>query len=379
MWIFLLIYSMVLLLINLLFDKHLRYGIVSRLIFIFSSLLLIVLLLYRGSVGMDWDTYKDFYSTSGNLVDLFRNGWFFELNLEPGFQIYLALLKTLGLSVNWVPIGLLIIILITLYSECVRFKVPFLVVLAFYILTVYLHFFEQIRMAFVYSIGVILFIRVIYSKNKLSSTYLIFLASSVQYIAIAYFIVIKFWDFGKNSCLTPFRYSTSLFWQKLNASIVMVSMFTIALVFGHNLLSFLNLIPFFSTTDIVLFEKYNAYKAYASNIEEDVSFRGSFYTLLVGILFLFFYQGTSYKEYRLNKLIIWTMVSSVIMHLVFYKMPVLAHRLVGMLLLPSYMLLANVYFMRNRNILMFSLLIFLAILKFMMLVNVVGQYNLEIQ
>jgi hypothetical protein len=128
-----------------------------------------------------------------------------------------------------------------------------------------------------------------------------------------------------------------------------------------------------------LFEKYNAYKAYASNIEEDVSFRGSFYTLLVGILFLFFYQGTSYKEYRLNKLIIWTMVSSVIMHLVFYKMPVLAHRLVGMLLLPSYMLLANVYFMRNRNILMFSLLIFLAILKFMMLVNVVGQYNLEIQ
>jgi len=377
MWIFLFIYSIILLLINFKIDKYLRCGIVSRLIFIFSSLFLIVLLLYRGSVGMDWESYKDFYSTSGNLVDLIRNGWYFELNLEPGFQIYLALLKTLGLTVNWVPVGLLIIILITLYNECVRFKVPFLVVIAFYILTVYLHFFEQIRMAFVYSIGVILFIRVIYSNNKLSSTYLIFLASSVQYIAIAYFVIIRFWNFGKKSCLAPFRDSTSLFRQKLKASVIMVSVFSIALVVGPSILSFLNLIPFFSTTDIVLFKKYNAYKEYSSNFEEDVSFRGSFIILLAGILFLFFYKGANYKEYKLNKLIIWTMVSSVITHLVFYELPVLAHRLVGMLLLPSYMLLASAYFMRNRNVLIFCILIFFAILKFMTLVNVVGKYNWE--
>lgn len=374
LWSLLLFYVLIILIVNFILPYSQRHGIYAKLLYGFTSLILVALLLFRGDVGVDWESgYVLYYEMATNLYELFSNGLYLGLSVEPGFQIYLSLLKSLSFHQNWVPTGLLIFILYRLYLNCLKYNFQYVIVIALFTLLNYLHFYEQIRMAVVYSFGILIFTTYTYNKNKIN-TKLVFLSGLIQYVSLFYFIlfyIFKFLSTYRSSILIP-RYT-----QKI-IMVFKVGLFLILSFFlGDRLFHFIDQTFYLFGTDFFIVEKYLSYSSRSADLDNQISYNGSILLFLMATSFIFFYKTNEIYLFHINKKYAIFLFLSIAIFLIFNRMPVLSHRLVGMILIPSFIILGNIYFQRTRNISLFFLLFLYAVLKYFSLTKEIGDYKVN--
>lgn len=372
-WSSLLVYVFFILIINFCFSKSQRHGIYAKLIYIFTSLILVFLLLFRGNVGVDWqEGYVRYYEMSSTLLQLFKEGWYLGLNVEPGFQSYLSLLKTFNFHENWIPTVLLIFILWLLYLNCVKYKIQFIVVIALFILSTYLHYYGQIRMAVVYSLGILILSRFTYEKNNVSNKLIIF-SILIHYVSVFYYII----TYGLK-ILKPHKQIMQLptFSKKIKTISIGVLLIIIAFLFGDQLFNSIDLLPRIIGFDFFIIDKYISYSSRFAFLETQISYKGTILLALLGFYFTLFYKTKSIFLASINKRITFFFFISVFIFLIFNQIPVLSHRLTSMLLIPSTILLGNIYFERTKNLTLFFLLFVYQIIKYFNLINEIGDYKL---
>ena len=371
-WASLLIYVLFILVINLGLSKPQRHGIYAKLIYLLTSFILIFLLLFRGDVGVDWEEgYVLYYEMASNLFELFKEGFYLGLNVEPGFQFYLSLLKSFDFHENWIPTILLIFILYFLYLNCIRYNIQFVVVIALFTLSNYLHFYEQIRMAVVYSLGIFIFIKFFLNKNKITNKLILF-SALIHYISLFYYLILYFLKFSspKNQVIQVPKFSNKIKTIFKVGLLILISFFT-----GDQLFYYINLFFEFMGADLFIIDKFLQYSSRIGNFENEISYRGSILLGLMGYYFILFYKSENSHSFLLNKKLTILLFMSVSIFLIFNKMPIFSHRLLSMLLIPSLILLGNIYFDRTRNFSLFFFLFLYVIILYFNLVNQIGDYN----
>lgn len=371
-WSSLLVYVILILIINFSLSKSQRHGIYAKLIYIFTSLILVFLLLFRGDVGVDWqEGYVRYYEMSSNLLQLFKEGWYLGLNVEPGFQLYLSLLKTFNFHENWIPAILLIFVLYLLYLNCVKYKMQFIVVLALFTLSTYLHYYEQIRMAVVYTLGILILSKFIYEKNNVSNKLIIF-SILIHYVSIFYYVItygLKVFKPHKQIMQLP------TFSKKIKTIFIGVLSIIIAFLFGDQLFNSIDLLPRIIGFDFFIIDKYISYSSRYASLETQISYRGTILLALLGFYFILFYKSKSIFLASINKRISFFFFVSVFIFLIFNQLPVLSHRFLSMLLIPSVILLGDIYFERTRNFSLFFFLFLYSTIKYFNLIKEIGAYK----
>jgi hypothetical protein len=370
-WVSLFLYASFILVVNLCLSKPQRHGIYAKLIYLFSSFILIFLLLFRGNFGVDWEEgYLLYYESASNLFKLFKDGFYLGLNVEPGFQFYLSILKSLDLHENWIPAGFLIFILYFLYLKCIRYNLQFVVVIALFTLSNYLHFYEQIRMAVVYSIGIFSFIIFFYHNNKIVNK-LIIVSALVHYISLFYYLILYSLRFliPKNEVILVFQISNRIKTIFKVGLLLLISFFS-----GNLLFYYINLFFEFIGSDFFIIDKFLQYSSRIDNIESEISYRGSILLVLMGFYFILFYKAKNSNSLLLNKKLNVLLFMSVSIFFIFNKMPIISHRLLSMLLIPSLILLGNIYFDRTSNLILFFFIFLYVIILYFNLVNQIGDY-----
>lgn len=372
-WYLLLIYICIILIINFALSESQRQGVYAKFLYVLTSLILIALLLFRGNVGVDWESgYVLYYEMASNLFGLFSDGLYLGLNVEPGFQFYLSLLKSFSFHQNWIPTGLLIFVLYLLYLNCLKYNIQFVTVIALFTLFNYLHYYEQIRMAVVYSSGILILSTFIYEKNKIR-TKLILLSTLIQYVSLFYFFLFysfKFLSTYERPILIP-RY------RKKIKTVFKAGIFvSISFFLGDQLFHFFDLTFKLFGTDFFIVEKYLSYSLRSANLDNQISYKGSILLILLGIYFILFYKTKNGFLFSINKKSSILLFLSVSVFFIFYKIPVISHRLLSMLIIPSLIILGNIYFQRSRNLILFFFIFLYALIKYYNLINEIGDYKL---
>jgi hypothetical protein len=372
-WLLLLIYVVIILVINFILSESQRYGILAKFIYILTSLFLVVLLLFRGVVGVDWKSgYVRFYDMALDLFNLFKDGFYLGLHVEPGFQFYLSILKTFNIHENWIPTILLIFILISLYFNCIKYKIQFIVVISLFTLSTYLQYYGQIRMAVVYSIGILVLTRLAYDKNIITYR-LILLSSLIHYVSIFY-LILNFWlrvFMSHNKKRHIFKFT-----NKIKSISVGGLYIFVAFLIGQKIFSSIDILFKIINYENFIFDKYISYSSRFASLGTEVSYSGAIFLTFLGICFTLFYKSSDFFLNLINRKFSFLFFVSVFIFLLFNQLPVLSYRLSSMLLIPSTILLGNIYFERTKNIILFLLLFLYQILKYYNLIIEIGDYNL---
>lgn len=161
----------------------------QQVLYWFLVMVLFLSILLRGSFGIDWNGYQRLYDEILPLYELVLGKGWLGMHIEPGFQIYLGFLKLFGLHANFIPALLFLFFSTWLFISCRATPKYQLQLLALYALLVYPHFYGQMRMAAVYSTGIIIATSVITKGDAGHQLGKILFAASFQYIGLAYVLL----------------------------------------------------------------------------------------------------------------------------------------------------------------------------------------------
>ena len=349
---------------TLLIGRH-RNSVIAWAISVPSIVMCVSLLLFRGDMGVDWDGYNTIYDSAPTVGDLFSGTWL-GLHFEPGFQLYISTLKTYSLNSNWIPLGLYVVSMAIILNKVRMLSLAPIPVVVMYTLLIYPHFFEQIRMAFVYSIGVYIAI-VFFFENK-KKYFVAGLASVFQYIGIFYILLLLLSGVIKIISRRVRNIRSPIFLFAFIFSIIL------AWNLGQQLYNALFQLIAYLPNNIVTY-KLLSYHERVGDV--DLSYRG--------ILLMFIMQLIMIMRLRLNRLATDGLINlyglalwvAIIVFLVFGHFNVLSHRLISMILDPPVIVLVAVMSLTSRRDFYIGIMVFaFAISSYFKMVDVIGPYSL---
>jgi hypothetical protein len=326
-------------------------------------------------MGIDWEGYQELYASMPPISRLLSGGGLLPLNVEPGYQLYMSVFKLLSMHPNWLPTGLFTLSVAIVLRGCRKWNIPPLPMTAMITMLIYPHFFEQIRMAFVYMLGISIGIAMLHNDRRsvLSNS---MLAASVQYIGIAYIFNV-FWrestvlaastrSHGAGKVVISGRRRVIVIAALLSASAV-------AYRFSEPLLGAM-MQPFALFINPVS-EKLLAY--YIRREEVAVSFAGASFLVFSGIALVWLSNRDSIPNRQ--KVIFRSGVAlllSVTVWLVIQGFPALSHRIVSMMVKPTLAILAShVTLTARRQGWLYILLSMYSVYSFGKLTDAVGPYS----
>ena len=349
---------------TLLIARH-RNSVIAYAISAPSIVLSVLLLLIRGDMGTDWIGYNTIYDRTSTLGDLLRGSWL-GFHFEPGFQLYIGALKTVSLNSNWIPLGLYVVSMAIIFNKIRMLSLAPIPVVVMYTLLIYPHFFEQIRMAFVYSVGVYIAITYFFENKK---KYIIaVLASTFQYIGIFYIFLLLFSDMIRN---------TSKYVSNIRSPVFLfLFIFSILLAwsFGRHLYDALFQLIAYLPGNIITYKLLSYHERV---VDLDLSYRG---VLLMSIMILFIMLRLQINRHATDSLInlfglaLWI---SIIVFLIFGHFNVLSHRVISMMLYPTVTVLIAVLSLASRRDFYIGFIcLAYAIYGFYKMINNIGPYSL---
>lgn len=366
--------SLSLFLLNSVMAKPSRHGNIAWVLSLSAFLFLFFLLAIRGEgVGVDWLAYKEIYSGIPTFPTLIIEGGWLPLNIEPGYQLYMSFLKFFNFHPNFLPTFLFMISYIMIMKGCKRWRVPPLAMTAMIILLIYPHYYGQIRMAFVYTLGILIGLAVLNQSRKVVIVKAL-LASSVQYIGLAYFAALPF---IRRNALNPSLKPSYLEWRlstlkRINIVLAFVFISFVAYVVSEDILAaFMHLV---SLMDNPVASKLFSY--YLRIEEVNRSFLGISVIAIFGISMV----SLSNREILQNRKVM--IVSGIGMLVAVFianftgGFPVLAHRITSMILIPSLAILLSMVSLRSKNNFFFYFVLFCySIYKFGQISVAIGLYS----
>ena len=205
-WYFVAFLALGMLLINSSLTKSARLG---RLAWWLSFLIfgiLSIFLVARGDMGIDWFNYLDVYIKSPSFYSLVTQNNWLDFNLEPGFQVYMSILKLFELHYNLIPTLLFVVSYLMVMHGCKLWNISPLPMTAMITLLIYPNYYGQIRMAFVYTIGILIGLSILNRSTK-HKFLLTLLSASFHYIGLTYLIAL----------FVPLRLPNLFIFRSLNA------------------------------------------------------------------------------------------------------------------------------------------------------------------
>jgi hypothetical protein len=359
-------WGVILLLFNSALTKNFRSSYFAWLISYLTLLMQSLFLALRGDMGVDWIDYKEMYSLMPTSTKLLSEGDWLPFNIEPGYQIYMSILKLLNLHPNALPSVLFIISNLMVMHGCKKWVVPPLSMTAMMTMLIYPHYFGQIRMAFVYSLGVLVGLAIL-NKNRKYLFASSLLAASVQYIGIAYFLGL-FIRSSSHYC-EQFGYQRRIFFAS-----AFLFFLTLSFFFSGAILS--ALIQLFALVDTPVSEKLVSY--YFRAEEDNKSFLGAFVLIVFALSLLFFCNRESSENRRIVFLSSASLFVAVIILFITADFSVLSHRLISMVSLPTFAILMASVSLRSKGLyfLYFVVIIYCAYL-YNNNIRAIGPYSLN--
>ena len=359
-------WGIVLLLFNSALTKNLRSSYFAWLITYLTLILQSLLLAMRGDMGVDWIDYNEMYSLMPTFTKLLIEGGWLPFNTEPGYQIYMSILKLLNLHPNALPTILFIISNLMVMQGCKKWCVPPISTIAMTTMLFYPHYYGQIRMAFVYTLGVLVGLAIL-NKNRKYIFASTLLASSVQYIGIAYFL-------GLFIRTSSNYYELFGYQRRIIVASAFFLVLTLSFLFSGAILG--ALIQLFALVDTPVSEKLISY--YFRAEEGDKSFLGAFVLMILAFSLLFFFNRESSENRRILFYSSASLFVAVILLFISADFSVLSHRLVSMVSLPTLaILMASVSLKSKRLFHIYFFVISYCTYIFYNNIRAIGPYSLN--
>jgi hypothetical protein len=364
--------SLILLLLNSALSKPSRHGnfawVISQFVFFFLSFLLAM----RGDFGVDWKSYIDFYSNIPSFPSLISEGGWMDFNIEPGYQIYMSLLKFFNLNHNFLPVFLFMISFVMVMQGCKIWRVSPLAMTAIITLLIYPHYYGQIRMAFVYTLGILVGLAILNQNRKVVLLTTI-LAASVQYIGLAYFFTLILPNFNVTSHPLRPLWFTGNFSIKKRTFIVATFLFLFFSAYHFSELFLSSLIQILPLYENPITEKLIIYHSMSERI--DRSFVGIFIIASLASTIIFLIN----REPPANKIILTaaatSLLAAVTIFLLTESFPILAQRIYSMILIPSFAILLSFVSLRSKNNILYIVICSYAGYLFLNVTLAIGPYN----
>lgn len=368
-------WSVFLLITNSALGKANRCGPVPWALSTATVFMLVCGLALRGDKRIDWDSYQELYASMPSITWLLSGGDWLPLNIEPGYQLYMSVFKFLNMHPNWLPTGLFLLTVAIVLRSCRRLKVPPMPMVAMIALLIYPHFFEQMRMAAVYMLGVAVGIAILHNNCRAIVAYSL-IATSVQYIGLAYIfsLCVPKITAPAGSAISYLDTIRALSTRKKVAVITaLLCASAVAYRFSEPLLS-ATMQPFLMLINPVS-EKLTSY--YERREELAVSFSGAAFLVFSGMSLVWLSNRMDMPHMRRvmfgSGIVLFL---AVIMWLATIGFPVLSHRILGMFVKPTLaILISHVALNAKRQGWLYILLSIYAVYCFRKITNEVGPYE----
>jgi hypothetical protein len=371
-WYFVAFLGLGMLLINSFLTKSARLGrfawLLSFLIFGFLAIFLAT----RGDMGVDWAPYTEAYALIPSFFSLITKNAWLPFNLEPGFQVFISILKLFELHHNLIPTVLFVVSYLMLMYGCKRWNTPPLPMTAIITLLVYPNYYGQIRMAFVYTIGVLIGLSVVNRSNK-HLFQLSLLSASVQYIGIAYLMAVflkpRFLNLLIFRPLNIIHYTS--FRVRLATVFFCLSLVFACIPFSQSILN--SIITVVSIGSNPLSDKLYSY--YMRVADVDQSNLGLFLLVaFASMLILFSNRESTTRRTTVFAAGVGFFAAALILT-ISSTFPILSHRAVSMMVIPSTAILISSVSLRSKaNFLLYILLVFYSLSSFFRVSYAIGPY-----
>lgn len=385
-WYLLPIISAFLLIIDFLTISNNRNSNVSYFIALICLLIFSFPLILSGEMGLDFQGYKYFYDNIPTFFEFLEGDKLLPLNLEPGYQYLVMIAKSFNLGDRGPVFLLHILSCFCLLKGCKVAQLPPITVSALFLLLVYPDFYGQQRMAFAYSVG-ILIIGFLKINKPLSILLMTIFAASFQYVAMAYVAVLFIYfidkvNYEKNYLISKRLIVTYNKFRKIFSRdfvsyffLLVIAISILLIISSTNIAIMLLLIDLLEAgfgTQLPFVDKFLQY--YYRNQEVDLSFLGSLAsTLFVIMLFLSYSSSSAYIKMRYGILFL---ILSILFFALLSPLPFLSYRVVQLFYLPGLIYVGSIIISKNKDLYVPSFIfIFLLSIRYVSVVSSLGPYS----
>ena len=348
--------------------------------------LLSLLLFSAGDMGQDYHGYKFFYENMPTFREFFYGASILPLNLEPGYQFIVITAKSLGLGVRG-PVSLLYLLACFIFLKgCKIAQLPPLTASALFILLIYPDFYGQQRMAFVFACG-ILILGYMKTARPLGIITMTLLATTVQYVALAYFAALVFHILDKqksdprkfaahNISIVMGRMKKTFSRDSVASKFLLVLVVSvILLVTDANKVVILSLIESFENgfaQNVPIVEKFMSY--YYRNSIINLSFLGTAATSVFILIVLFTFTATSiYWKLRYGLVFL---IISIFSFALLSPLPFVSYRVVQMFYAAGLVYVGSIILTKKTGLYVGpAALIGLVIIRYINLFSSLGPYS----
>lgn len=385
-WILLPVIALVMVALDFLTDRDARGSTLSFFLAAMFLGLLSLLLFSAGDMGLDYHGYKFFYENMPTFLEFFYGASFLPLSLEPGYQFIVMTAKSLGLGVRGPVLLLYLLACFIFLRGCKNAQLPPLTASALFILLIYPDFYGQQRMAFVCACG-ILILGYMKTARPLGIITMILLATTVQYVALAYFAALVWYILDKkNSNSRKFaaqRISIVLggmkkIFSREKVIIIFPLVLGVSVAFlftDANTVLILYGIEIFENgfaQNVPIIEKFMSY--YKRNSIINLSFLGFAATTVFILIVLFTFTASSIYWKLRNGLVF--LILSIFSFAIFSPLPFVSYRVVQMFYLAGLLYVGSTILVKKTGLYIGSAaLIGLVIIRYLNLFSSLGPYS----